>query len=425
MIALLKLVAPLSVYLGGFALMLGSLGGSILPCMTLLIPLFPLENIYEKLQLFPAGKDFNDILLIGMTVGWIFSRLSKGKRLLDPTPINGLLLVYFAYTLFTLLEGSLFLGLPLFSIADVRVRMWKNYMIFILLYFLIVNNARDLRQMKWIFTVMLATMFLMDYYTIPQVRWMSGIGSRIRLHGTFVNLGPNEISAFYSTYAFVLAGVFLYERSLAKKAALAVLACICVFCVLFMYSRGAYAAILAGGITMSLLRNKAMLFPLLFLVVLWQVLLPAKVVDRIKQIETVDNSLDPSAQKRLDIWQDALAMFKKSPITGVGFATLAVKGLRYGFADPHNIYLKMLTEQGIIGLLFLLAIFLQSLIAGVRLYRRAEDGFLKGLGLGFACCVVATMVGNIFGNRWSHLQLGAFYWIFLGMVMRGNILTAK
>lgn len=424
MIALLKLFAPASVYLMGIVLLLQALGGKVLPCLSLLVPLFPLQNIFEKLQRLPLGRDFNDYLLIGITIGWFVSRSGKGKRIFDPTPLNVILIAYFFYTLATLIAGSAYLHVSsLFSFADVRVQMWKNYMVFILLYFIVVNNVRDVAAMKRLLAVMIGAMLLMDYYTVPQVRWMSGISSRIGLHGTFVNLGPNEVSAFYATYPFVLAGIFFYERSVLKRAVLGTLIVISVFCVLFMYSRGAYLAMLAGALLMSLFRNKALLVPLAILVVCWQTLLPTLVIDRIKQTETEGNVLDASAQKRLDIWQEAIGLFKKSPIIGVGFGTLAVHGLRYGFADPHNIYLKMLTEQGVIGLLFLLLIFLHSFIAAVKLYARSSDRFLKGLGLGFACCVVAMMVANFFGNRWSHLQLGAYYWIFLAFVMRGNLIN--
>lgn len=426
MLHLLKSFAPLTLYIGWLVTIMMSMSGNVLPGIQLLIPLFPLQNVIERMHRLPLGKDLNDFLLIAMTFGWIIARSSRGERIMDRTPLNGLLILYFLYTLITLLLGSVYLHTSsIFSIGDVRVQMWKNYVVFLLVYFLVVNNVREPAQMKKLFWLMLLSMLIMDYYTVPQIRWMSSIVSRTKLHGTFLNLGPNELSAFYATYPFVLLGVMLFEKQPIRKFALGFLIWVAVFCVLFMYSRGAYLAVLAGTLVLALFRYRILLVPLIVLIVCWQVLLPPSVVERIKQTESVDNTLDASAAKRLDIWQDAISMFKKSPVVGVGFATLAVTGLRYGFADPHNIYLKMLTEQGIIGLGFLLIIFGISFYSGFRLYSRAEDGFLKGLGLGFMCCVAGTMVGNLFGNRWTHQQLGAFYWVFLALVVRGNMIKPE
>ena len=52
-----------------------------------------------------------------------------------------------------------------------------------------------------------------------------------------------------------------------------------------------------------------------------------------------------------------------------------------------------------------------------------KDNFFKGLGLGFSACVLAVMVSNFFGDRWSFLQLGSYFWVFLALVVRGNLIV--
>ena len=59
------------------------------------------------------------------------------------------------------------------------------------------------------------------------------------------------------------------------------------------------------------------------------------------------------------------------------------------------------------------------------LFKKAQDRFLKGLGLGFCICVFATIIGNLFGDRWTPLPLAAYFWVFLGMVERGNVIVAE
>ena len=85
--------------------------------------------------------------------------------------------------------------------------------------------------------------------------------------------------------------------------------------------------------------------------------------------------------------------------------------------------MRTLAEQGMVGFLFLITIMLLALSSSWRLYRRARDPFLKGFGLGFCACVIANMISNFFGDRWTPMCLAGYYWIFLGMAERGNMIV--
>ncbi|MCM8781397.1 MAG: O-antigen ligase family protein, partial [Candidatus Omnitrophica bacterium] len=144
-----------------------------------------------------------------------------------------------------------------------------------------------------------------------------------------------------------------------------------------------------------------------------------------EQTKTEEGTLESSAQKRLELWKQGINIFQEYPLTGVGFSTTQFLGLGGGFADTHNIYIKTLTEQGITGLIILLILFWLALKSGWQLYKISDDTFLKGLGLGFVACTMATIATNLFGDRWTYLQLSAYYWVLLGLVARGNIILEK
>ena len=78
-----------------------------------------------------------------------------------------------------------------------------------------------------------------------------------------------------------------------------------------------------------------------------------------------------------------------------------------------------MSEQGIIGLILLLFIFLLALRSGQKLFKTAITPFHKGLGFGFLGCVVAFIITNMFGDRWSYFVLGDYFWIIWGLVDRG------
>ena len=57
---------------------------------------------------------------------------------------NGIIFVLVVYMFISLLQGSVFLHIPqLFTVADPRVQMWKNFCILPLLFFLTFNTITD------------------------------------------------------------------------------------------------------------------------------------------------------------------------------------------------------------------------------------------------------------------------------------------
>ncbi|MFH0926945.1 MAG: O-antigen ligase family protein [bacterium] len=410
------------VEIGGVLIL--SLMGKIYLSLLLVIPLFPLQNVVERFHKFPLGKDIIDILLIIIILCWgLRSSLNK-EKLIEPTPFNKLIIVMAVFTFISLWWGTFYLRLPPpLSTSDLRVQNWKNYMIFILLYFIVVNNIKSIRQIKWLTLAMALSMIIMDYYTVKQIGGMTGLVSREKISGTFQWTGVNVLAAFYAQYILVLLGIIIIYRKAFYDFLFGSLVIVGLYITLFLYSRGAYLALFGGIVVLSLIKKKVILIPLILFLLFWQTILPKTVVERINYTQSEEGNLDSSSQGRLELWKEGLALFKKSPLVGIGFSSISIVGLSSGYKDTHNIYIKILAEQGIIGISIILLIFWLALKSGWKLYKNADDKFLKGLGLGFTACVVATIISNGFGDRWTFLQIGAFFWVFLALVERGNLLV--
>lgn len=420
MIALLKNVAPLIFYIGFVLAAIASLMGNVRIGLLFLTPLLPLQNVVNKLQAFPMGKDFNDILMLCMVFGWILSKSSKSAAPLAKTSFNFLMPLYLLFTYMSLWQGSFFLHDPIpVNPADPRVQLWKNYMVLPLLFFITLNNIRDVKDMRKMIVVMCASMFLMNYYNVQQVADMTSWVSRTKVHGTFEDLGANEVAAFYATYTFVLMGLFFFIKEKKEKLGLLILIGLNFFIALFMFSRGAYLAITAAFIFFAWMRKKVLLIIPIVIALGWSTLLPKEVIERVTFSEHA-GELDESAETRLVLWEQSITYFKENPIIGIGFSTFGKIGFR---RDTHNVFMRTLAEQGLVGFFFLIMIMLIALNRSWRLYRRAQDPFLKGLGLGFCACALANMIANFFGDRWTPLCLAAYYWIFFGMVERGNVIV--
>jgi O-antigen ligase len=404
-----------------------SLIGKINLGLVFLIPIFPLRNILEKMQQYPFGKDYINVILVSMLLGWLFKQKVNNESKFRNTPANKTIIILIFWSVITYFIGTFYLQSHiLLDVNLVRLKLLKNFITFPILYFIIVNNIKDKKQIKFLVIVMVLTMLIIDYYTCLQIRWMGGLASRSKINGTFVELGPNELGAFLAICTSVLSGILFFEKKSSKlRLLIALVIVLNLYCILFLYSRGTYLSVMTGLLFISIVKKRKLLAVFIVVVLFWQVFLPEKVVERIKQTRSEQGSLDQSSQSRLNMWQDALNLFKESPLTGVGYAVVPFYGLSESQNDPHNIYMKILAEEGIVGFIIILIFFFLCFRSGWKLYVTSTDRFLKGLGFGFSTAVIVTMVANLFGDRFSHLQIGGYYWAFFGLVAKGNLIVER
>ncbi|MBU3585117.1 O-antigen ligase [Polynucleobacter sp. AM-26B4] len=117
-------------------------------------------------------------------------------------------------------------------------------------------------------------------------------------------------------------------------------------------------------------------------------------------------------------WQHSLNMIKKNPIFGIGTGSFEkgleneIKNLTGPAAtktnDPHNQYLKITVEQGILGLVIFLSIIFSAFIA-----KNVSKPFgLIGLGVLTSWC--ATSLAN---SHFSTFHEGHFIWFWLGAML--------
>ncbi|MCK5580791.1 MAG: O-antigen ligase family protein [Candidatus Omnitrophica bacterium] len=421
-VAFMKSFAPVLLYSVGLLLALRALSGKTELTLWFLVALLPLRNIIDRFHGFPLGKDFVDIVVLTLLLGWGVSTMLRKEKFIEKTPINGLAVAFILYAFVSVLQGSSYLQLDsLFSISDLRVQSWKNFCILPTLFFITLNNIRTKENVWRTVVVMCVTMVFMDFYLTRQISWYSGIVSREKIEGTFVFLGPNEIAAFYTQYTILLIAVFFSLRKKVFKWLLLGLIWVNLFCITFLFSRAAYISLAVGMFFLFAVKKRILLVPLVLVAIFWQVALPDKVIERINMTTNEYGELDASAEHRLIAWQQAMDLFYESPVTGVGYGVFSQMGFRLG--DTHNIYMKILAEQGLVGIFIFLLLVFAFFSQGIKLYLHGDDELSKGLGLGFAICIIVLMVNNIFGDRWTYMEVSSNLWVFAALVARLNIFS--
>ncbi|MEW2446222.1 O-antigen ligase family protein [Streptomyces parvulus] len=133
----------------------------------------------------------------------------------------------------------------------------------------------------------------------------------------------------------------------------------------------------------------------------------AMLQERVDSITQVADAPDQSVTDRYTMWAAAAGMWRERPVTGVGLkgfpehrdshASLALSSgsetdgagagyQRQPLLSPHNMYLLVLAEQGLLGLLALAGSWLALLVLGLRRLRAARRAGSGGQDCGLAAC---------------------------------------
>ena len=387
-----------------------------------LVPLLPLQTLRYQLHSLPFGEKLVDFLLLGVILG-LFIR-SKG-RVFPQTPLNGFLIVWALFHYVSLWRGAFFLNTDLpFWITDPRFSNWKNYMIMPLIFIVVAAAIKDKRQVRILLFLMLFSVLRTNigFHNTVAERDFSHFSYGLRYAGTLGYAGENGLAAFEAQLALFCFGLYTFERSKLVKAGLLAYILLCGYCLLFTFSRGGYLGFLSGLFFLGLVRERKLLILIALFLIIWQTVLPTVVTERI--LMTYDNGkIDSSAGERVTIWQDAMVLVPQQPIFGTGFDTYEFMGRVEEYRDTHNLYLKILVETGILGLLLFMVLLWKNFRLSFQLFRLTSDPLLKGIGLGAAACTVCAFMVNFFGDRWMYLQVNGYLWTMLGLVVRGTIIA--
>lgn len=415
----IHLIEPLIIYLGAIAAFLGSVLWRPQIGLYFIVPLLPMQTARYWLHDFPLGEKLIDVILLGILVGLF---IHSKRPFFVSSPLNKALIIFFVVTYLALWEGSFFIGAPLpLSIADPRFSDWKNYVEMMLFFFIAASVIRTPKQMVIVISLMCLSLLVVNrnYHSTVGGRDFSQYSDALREAGPLGYAGENGMGAFQAEMAVFLIGLACFVKKTLPRIALWGIAFTCIYCLMVTFSRGGYVGFLVGLLILGLIRERKLLIVLAVVLVSWQSFVPNAVQERVLMTYQQGEGLDSSAEERITIWEDAANVITSNPLLGTGFDTYKWMDRVGPYRDTHNYYLKVFLELGLIGLL---VFFWQLRAAGKmawQLFRRAEDAFLSALGGAFFAALVCAMVVNLFGDRWTFLQVSGFFWVLLGMVARG------
>ena len=397
------------------------------------ITFIPIIVVMKKIATFPGGNNMADFLLIALVIGWFLKAGRENRKIFESSPINLVVVLVVLGSIINLMRGYTFMALPV-DINLTRLMTWKNYMILPLIYFVTINTIRKEDIVKWIIICICFSMLAMDFNFHSTFKWLKSYhySHDLRISGAFSFLGPNEMGVFFAQFTFLLFGIsYFFEDKKLRYLILFVCACN-MYPIIYSYSRTTYMGVIAGLLTLGLLKDRRLLLLLFALIISYSAILPNSVVERIDMTfldkqQTSEERLRSSGfdvggatievTGRKQLWEKAIEYFKKHPFLGIGFDTFRHKE---GWIT-HSLYMKILAEQGLLGALIFLLFTITILRQSYNLFKHSKNKLGQGIGLGFLTCEIVHLVGSISGDQTLYYNLMATYWLFMGIVASFNI----
>ncbi|MFI7295619.1 O-antigen ligase family protein [Streptomyces sp. NPDC050121] len=277
---------------------------------------------------------------------------------------------------------------------------------------LLVRDRSDFRVLAWSFVGLAGWQGAVGVHQFVTGTGASYQGEDIRAVGTF---GPQDVMGMATVVSFGLicaVGLALGRTSPRQRAIAAGCALALLTPLALSFSRGAWiATALTCTIQLALAGLRRALKVGAVAVAAGVVLVggvgvgSAMLQQRVSSITQVTDAPDQSVTDRYTMWAAAVGMWREQPLTGVGLkdfpahrdthASLALSSgsdtggagsafVRQPLLSPHNMYLLVLAEQGLIGLLALAGGWLALLACGLRGWFR-----VRRRGPGLDCALVA------------------------------------
>jgi O-antigen ligase len=307
---------------------------------------------------------------------------------------------------------------------------WLNPVLLFFIFFNIVDNEKTCDQ------ILLGLSFLFIALIIAQLSATFGITSYkadiMAKHGRAGGFGAAGEYAITLALFFplVISESFLIKRKVLFKIFCVLLGFLMLVGLIHAGSRNGVVSILCGVLAYILILNRKKLmsaFTIFSLILaLIMVCATAFFISPLDIKFRVSERFNPSKYEnissytsgRIELWKNGWRLFIESPLIGHGqnsFRELTyLRGYRASGA-PHNEYIKYLTEQGIIGLVFFLLLIYKIFKNIWRALEKTKNTRLMQLYISYIAGIFAFSIGMFATNAGPSLFI---FWIYTATIYK-------
>lgn len=119
--------------------------------------------------------------------------------------------------------------------------------------------------------------------------------------------------------------------------------------------------------------------------------------------------------ERINIWEPIIKYGFKRPFRGYGKGSLAF--LEIFPADPHNYYIRVFIEAGLLGLGVFILLLVAIISLSLKVIKKSERTLSKIIGCVTLAATVGFCIGAIFEDIFQPVLLNELWWIFIGLTV--------
>ncbi|MBN1867109.1 O-antigen ligase family protein [Candidatus Sumerlaeota bacterium] len=381
------------------------------------------------------GINFTNILLFPVLIQWFMQRSHMNRPLVRFHSPDVPLLAFCLLSSISLMRGATVQGDAYFALYVTHLKRW---LFPFLVYFVFVNTARNERGVRFVVVAICMTLTAVAILTMKESFDIGPGGSwdKIRVKGILGQ--PNATGAFFVYYTLIFFGFFLCNWRSRRYWLLLIPFALCGRALTLANSRGGLIAFTIAVLATLWFRSKW-----LFLVGLTAIVasvyfpqyLPETISGRLlfgtlreasddgtQADEPLVQRLDNSAQGRVAIWMAGVEMVKDRPWFGFGYRQFPYRVGDYNHMvaarDPHNTYLGVAAEMGVLALGFFLLTLLLILRSCLFVYKHAPDVFMRSVGLAGVGMSMGVASANFFGSQFETTELTAYFWILSAVIVQ-------
>lgn len=418
----------------GFGLLCGLAGGMTHPVLGLLMMpaaafLFlilerPVAGVYFLVFLAPLAPT---MALVALSLYTIFALVIKS--LIQPSfrwrfDGMGLLLMAFIVIYFLAALTSFARGKSL--------AIWAVYLAFMATYFLIIHLIRSRKDLHRLLVTFVLSGLAVCLYGIAQYvfgwdtaqAWMDEemfSDIKMRIYSTLGN--PNVLGEYILLVLPAAIGLFWTGKGFWQKATYLGITGVLFVALILTFSRGCWVGLLfAAAIFITFAAGKLWGLGLVALPVL-PALLPESIINR---FTSIGDMKDSSTSYRVYIWMGTLAMIRDFWVSGIGMGAEAFTQVYpfysySGIVAPHshNLFLQILVESGIVGIVIfglILLLFIKKMVVGYQ-WGGGKGAPLSTMITALSAGIGGFLLQGMFDNCFYNYRVMLVFWMVLAMAM--------
>jgi O-antigen ligase len=175
------------------------------------------------------------------------------------------------------------------------------------------------------------------------------------------------------------------------------------------YTRSAWFGLAIGIIVIAVMQRRKLIIAgmLLGFVVVLALPQTSSHITELASSGSSSHATDDSVTWRFAYWKDVWSLAKINPVTGIGPAATTSQTTQA--KEPHNEYLRAVTEGGVIGGIAYLVFLGTAIAAGRRAARAPTSSYGRAMGVGFTAVAIAVMFASVASNVVLEVS---FMWYF-------------